>query len=402
MMMEGAISALDSTMALRSRARFSTRPYTRLRLMRLDALGPKQIERWDRLGAQAGVGSIFAQPWFMRRSLEHFGRGPDVLLGFVEDRDGEWLGALPLENAFRMGRVPFPHWKGWDHPNQFIGSPLVRRETAEAFWKVLLAELDRMMRFRFALRFTNLPLDDAATLALFRVCEARGREMMVDTRFRRAKLVTADKEAAGWHRALAPSFRRRIEGLGRKLEREVGPIEFLTVSDPVQAACWRDRFLALEHSGWKGLAGSSLASRSETAGFFTDVTGEAARRGELEIAVLRAGGKVLAISTYFIRGCRGFGFKMAYDQEFGRYGPGLLLMHHLTARLIDGGVSQFDSCSAPDQEPISNLWPERREFVNCSVAIGGTIRRGLFRALRTCQSLRNRNIRNPHGEPLQG
>lgn len=388
MMMEGAIAAVDSAVALGARGRIAPFPMARLRLLRLDALDGDHAARWDRLGAEAETTSVFAQPWFVRQSLEHFGGGQDTVLGFVEDSTGEWLGVLPLGTVSHLGRVPLPHWKGWDHPNQFIGGPLVRHGAAEIFWRVLLPALDRVAPWRFGLRLTNLPLDDAATRALFSLCRQRGRDMMVDRRFARAELVP-DQDQGGCHHLPAP-FRRRIEGLVRKLEREVGPVEFFTVGAAAQSGPWLEHFLEMENAGWKGSASSSLASTAATTAFFAGVTMAAAQRGELEIAVLRAGGQVIAMSTYFLHGGRGFGFKMAYDQTFRRHAPGLLLMHRLTGRLIEGGVTRFDSCSAPDQEPISRLWQDRREFVDCSVAIGGPLRRGVFRALCAGQKLRRR------------
>ncbi len=348
--------------------------------------------RWDELGEAAGLGDIFTQPWFMRPSLQHFAPRRGMSLAVAQRPDGEWVGMLPIAPAMLHGRMPLPHWTGCDHPNQFIGGPLVKAGEEQEFWVAMLAALDRSRELRFGLRLAKLPLDAPATAALFDLCREQRRDILVESVFERATLVARSLQADRWHAGLKSSFRRRIEGLWRKLDREAGPTEFVTTRRAEEIGPWIEAFLRLEDSGWKGQAKSSLASRQATHAFYEDVVRAAARRGELEIAALVTAGRILAISTHFVAGERGFGFKMAFDQAYRSYAPGLLLLHRLTRHLIDCGVAEFDSCSAPDQQPISRLWAERRAFINCTLALGGKRRRAVFRAFRDIERSRKPDV----------
>jgi CelD/BcsL family acetyltransferase involved in cellulose biosynthesis len=331
--------------------------------------------RWDALGRDPASPSIFAQPWFTRAGLRHCQGGDKALLAVVSDRDGDWVGVLPLVSRLRYGKAPFPHWAAWDHPNQFRGTPLVRRGDAARFWRTLLAGLDSGRFGRLALRLNGLPLDDQVTLALTQVCAETGRACKIDRRYARAALRVDQPDDPG---ALKPSRRRRIASLERKAERELGPLAWRIsrASGEVEPAL--GRFLALERAGWKGAVGSALDCAADTSAFVAAIADPAARAGRIEIAELVVGDRVLAASVHFIGPREGFGYKLAYDETLAAYGPGLLLLNRLTGHFRAGGMKRIDSCCAPGQEPIGSLWPDRLDLVDCGIALGSPLlRRGL-------------------------
>ena len=359
-------------------------PQSFARLPRLEAGGAKlqlvtladiDHARWDALGRDPASPSIFAQPWFTRAGLAHCPGGGKARLAVVSDGNGDWLGVLPIVPRLRYGRAPFPHWAAWDHPNQFRGTPLVRQGEASRFWRVLLAGLDRRGFGRMALRLQGLPLGDPVTDALIEVAEETGRTCKIDRHYARAMLMADRPEAAA---ALKGSRRRRIASLERKAERELGALEWRVSRSPDDMKPALARFLALERAGWKGRAGSALGSRSGTSEFIAAIACAAAALGQIEIAELIAGGDLLAASVHFTGPGEGFGFKMAYDEARAACGPGLLLLGRLTEHFRAGGPRRIDSCCAPGQEPISSLWPDRLQLVDCGIAIGpGAMRRGL-------------------------
>ncbi len=351
-----------------------------LRLLRPAALSAQGQAAWDALGDEAEAPSVFAEPWFTRCSLAHCDPRREVLLAVVEDESGRWLGVLPVVPALRQGRSPVPAWIGWRHPNQFVGSPLVRRGQAERFWRDLLHGLGRHGH-RLSLVLGALPADDPVTDALLRICAAEGRAIVIDRRIARACLRSGDAPEQG------AKQRSRIRGLERKLAAEVGAVGFEPVHDPDAVDGLLDMFLALELSGWKGRAGSALASSGGTRAFFRDVCRAAAARGRLEAASLSSGGRILAISLQLGGATWLCGFKTAYDEAFGRYAPGLLLLDRLTQGYVERGVAAVDSCALPEQQPVSRLWPGRRELIDCRVALGGAVRGRLFEGMLACERL---------------
>ena len=346
-----------------------------LRLLRACDLSPADHACWDDLGSDPATRSVFAEPWFTRASLAHCPGGNQALLAIVRDRSGDWLGAMPLVPRLLYGRAPFPHWAAWSHPNQFLGTPLARNGQSARFWKGLLAGLDRRGVGRLALRLAGMSLDDDVTRALFQLCREERRPCRIDSRYQRAVLHAAQP---GEPDPLKGSRRRRIASLERKAEREIGPLAWRVSRTEAALGPALDRFLALEQAGWKGQAGSALACRDSTRDFFAAATRAASGLGRLEVTELVAGDRLLAASAHFTGPDEGFGYKMAYDESLAGYGPGLMLLNRLTAHFRETGPARIDSCSAPGQEPIGSLWPDRIELVDCGIALGrGLRRRGL-------------------------
>jgi len=347
-------------------------------LLRPDDLSARDEAAWDDLGRTAELPSVFAEPWFMRRALEHGDQARAARLGVVEDENGRWLGVLPVVPALRQGRSPVPAWIAWRNPNQFVGSPLVRSGHAERFWYGLLHGLGADGR-RVSLVLGDLPVDDPVTEGLLRACAEHDRPFVTDRRLARACLRENDRPGQ------CAKQRSRIRGLERKLAAEVGPVAFELAGDAGRTEDLLETFLALEQSGWKGRAGSALACTDATRGFFRDVCRAAAAMDRLEVATLSAGGRIVAMSTQ-IRGAGWlYGFKAAYDEAFARYAPGLLLLDRLTQSYVERGGVAVDSCAAPDQQPVSRLWTGRRELIDCRVALGGAVRARLFGAMLACE-----------------
>lgn len=352
-----------------------------LRLLDPRNIGQRDTEAWDDLGRNAEPSGVFAEPWFVGRSLEYCDTPGIARLAVIEGLDGRWVGAMPVAPVTRQGRSPLPAWNGWSHPNRFAGTPLVRRGAARDFWRGLIDGLGRCGGARTALCLRDLPLDDPVNQALLQECDQVGRPFEIDRTFRRALLLAGQGSVPP---EPCPKQASRIRGLERKLEREVGPVS-LELAGPEKVEGMLAQFLALERAGWKGHAGSAMDCADETRGFFLAVLRDAAARRSFEAGILRAGERVLAISTQLGGSGQRFGFKMAYDESFACYAPGLLLLNRLTDSFVERQVGQVDSCAAPDQQPISRLWPERRELIDCRVALGGPVAWGVFSAMLGCE-----------------
>lgn len=348
----------------------------RLRLVPFAALTAQDMRRWDELGQQAATASAYAQPWFMRQSLAHCDPAGTALLAILHDEDNRWLGVLPLIRANRIGRAPLPSWQAWSHPNRFVGTPLVRAGAAQLFWRGLLTGLSQASQRELALCLSDLALDDPVNLALFEVCAADERTMALDRRYARALLRPDNPPAIG------AKQRRRLDLLARKLSCELGPPQFRLICDPAAITALLATFLDIERSGWKGAGGSAMACSEQNRSLFTAIVEDGATRGCCELAVLSVPGRVLALSSQLTGKGRSYGFKMAYDEGYAAYAPGLLLLDWLTCEhAASGSAIPIDSCAAPGQLPVSRLWHDRCELVDCRVALGGGLRRGAMQAL---------------------
>jgi hypothetical protein len=153
-------------------------------------------------------------------------------------------------------------------------------------------------------------------------------------------------------------------------------------------AAWAQEFLALERRGWKGAAGSALASDPRTETLFLEALAGAARHGRLERLAIRLDDRPLAMLASFVTPPGAFSFKTAFDEDFARFSPGVLLQRENLALLSRSGVHWADSCAAADHPRIDHIWRERREIVRLSIGIGGALRRGAFKLIAARETRR--------------
>ncbi len=173
---------------------------------------------------------------------------------------------------------------------------------------------------------------------------------------------------------------------------EQGTLAVVRRHDVEGIGTWIEHFLALELRGWKGEAGSALASADATAGLFRESMMAAAERGGLERLSLELDGAPIAMLATLIAPPGAFSYKTAFDERFARFSPGVLLQLENLALLERAGIRWVDSCAAPDHPMIDSLWRERRAIGRVSVAIGGAARRALFGRIAAFEL-----SRNPHG-----
>ena len=357
-----------------ARDRAATDGYA-VRLLRHAELTAADHARWADLSTAAGSGNIFAEHWFMDAALRHSGSARDARLAIVSRGDGVWQGVLPLKPEPRFGRWPAANWQSWAATNQFLGSPLVRPGAAHGFWRALLRHLDDQTDGRMLLHCRQFAWDDPTCAALVDICGEGERGFRLLDRFDRpARLPGGDVVPDGKAQA-------RLRSLRRRLEREHGPVAIDMQASAGDCGDWIDQFLALEKSGWKGQAGSALACDPETEGLFREVIAQGQMRGRARLAALMAGGRPIAMSSWFVGGDHGFGFKMAFDEGFRTYAPGLLLMRHIADRIGEHPAMVFDTCTPTAGGCTRPLWGGHRTIFECAVAVGPPLRRLCFDAL---------------------
>ena len=232
--------------------------------------------------------------------------------------------------------------------------------------------------------------------ALDDVCEAGRRNMALVHRQERA-LLAGDMEPEAYYAAAMRTKKRKELRRQKNRLGELGELSFArhhgaSALDRLGLDKWIDEFLALERSGWKGDTDSALACADDTRTLFREALQGAATAGKLELLDLRLDGKPLAMLVNFICAPGSFSFKTAFDEEYSRFSPGVLLQIENLALLTRDGVDWCDSCAAEGHPMIDSLWTGRRVIGRYSVAIGGKARRAIFGLL-----LHARNRQNGQG-----
>lgn len=334
------------------------------------------ISAWDDLAAHAAEPNIFSESWFLRPALEQFDAMDKVRLFTVWDGD-QLCGLMPLATLPRYGRWPVPHVQNWLHHNAFLGSPLVRKGYADYFWRELLAGLDTDLGQGLFFHINGLTIGGEVARALVVICDAQRRRCALVQQTDRALLEHGLTPAAYYEQAVRSKKRKELRRQKNRLAEE-GALTFTRDDSSTGLAEWTEEFLALEKRGWKGRNGSALANFPETRALFSEVLAGAAALGKVERLDLRLEGRPLAMLVNFHSPPGSFSFKTAFDEDFARYSPGVLLQVENLALLDRADIEWCDSCAAQGHPMIDSIWTGRRSIGRYSIAIGGAGRRTIF------------------------
>ena len=368
---------MGSASSFRTRAR-QPAAGAALRLLTLAELEePALLAAWERLASRAAEPNPFFEPWYLLPSLRQWGEGVRVKAWFHE---GRLAGLMPVARAARYYGHPLTHASVWLHANTFCGVPLIAAGNEDAFWRDMLAHFDRRARRALFLHLPMMPADGPANSALERVLAASPRAHFTVAEENRA-LLTGERSAEAYLEA-AMSAKKRKE-LRRQHNRlaEEGALVIERLEDDTGLAEWTAEFLALEAAGWKGEAGSALASAPDTRSLFEQSLAGAAAAGRLERLALRLDGRAIAMLVNFVTPPGAYSFKTAFDEDYARFSPGMLLQLENLALLARPAIQWTDSCAVEGHPMIERLWRDKRRMISRNIAIGGPLRRGLFRLL---------------------
>lgn len=340
------------------------------------AIDARTAAAWTDLAAQAAEPNSFAERWFVEAGLRHFAVSDDVRIVQIWDEDGaRLLGLLPLIVCARYGRVPVRHVQNWKHANDFLSVPLIRAGHEHDFWTQMLRTLDEADWAPGFVHLNGLVEDGPAHAALVDAAAALRRPCETVHRTIRALLASPLSPEAYYADTVRKKKRKELGRIARRLG-DLGTVTNATLTRADEIAPWTDAFLRLEQAGWKGRAGSALASAPDTAAFFRDVVAGAFAAGRLEFRRMDLDGAPIAMLINFIASPGSFSFKTAFDERYARFSPGVLIQLDNLALMSRPDIDWMDSCAAEGHPMIDSLWGERRAIVRVSVPLSG-FQRGL-------------------------
>lgn len=355
-------------------------PVSQMRLLSIaEVADPAFVIAWERLVARASEPHPFFEPWFLLPSLRQWGVADRVTVK-AWFHDGRLAGLMPIVRSAKYYSHIVTHATGWLHANAFCGVPLVAAGLEEAFWCAVLAHFDRRARRALFLHLPMLPAEGPLAAALERVLAGGDRAHYVVAEENRALLAGELGAQAYLDESMSAKKRKELRRQHNRLAEE-GTLAFERLEGEAGLAEWTREFLALEAAGWKGEAGSALASAPDTAALFTQSLSGAAAAGRLERLALRLDGRAIAMLANFITPPGAYSFKTAFDEAYARFSPGMLLQLENLALLERPDVAWADSCAAQGHPMIERLWRGQRRMVSRNIAIGGPLRRAAFRLL---------------------
>jgi hypothetical protein len=162
--------------------------------------------------------------------------------------------------------------------------------------------------------------------------------------------------------------RKELKRLRNRLD-EQGDLKALTLVKNADATPFIDAFLKLEATGWKGNRGTALAKQPSVATATRHALTALHALGKLRFWSLQLDGMIIASLFAYADGnklCLG---KIAYDESFGKYSPGVLLILHATEDIFrEGTITEVDSSAIPNHPMIDRIWRNRIAMADVMVA----------------------------------
>jgi CelD/BcsL family acetyltransferase involved in cellulose biosynthesis len=144
-----------------------------------------------------------------------------------------------------------------------------------------------------------------------------------------------------WRELTRERWRTPIERLARKMRRD-HDADIRLVEAPGDVAATIDAGLALEAAGWKGREGTAIASAPATAAFYRGVAAAFAAQDRLRVSSISLDGRLVAFTLCLLYGNRLWQLKIAFDEDFRKLAPGLVLHVEAVQRCHELGLRAYE------------------------------------------------------------
>jgi CelD/BcsL family acetyltransferase involved in cellulose biosynthesis len=325
----------------------------------VERISPEDLGRWRELAARAAEPNPFFEPEYVLPLARGVGELDAVQLLVVAEA-AEWRACMPVHGG-RFHHMPLPSVSAWrgHHLYGLLGTPLVDRErSAEALGALVRALLAR--RGIWFAGIDTVALDGPLTPAIEGVMGSLRHPPIYLERYERAAL-RRRPEATYLEESLSAKKRKELRRQRRRLAEALGG-EPEVVERAGEDAAY-DEFITLEAAGRMRERGTVLAADRGHARFFREMCREFAELGRLQIPSLRVAGRTVATQVNLIAGDTIYGIKIAYDDEWAAYSPGIQLEIEMVAAFHERSEARLvDSCAAPNNVTFNRLWPDRRQL----------------------------------------
>jgi CelD/BcsL family acetyltransferase involved in cellulose biosynthesis len=323
---------------------------------------------WRELVRRAIEPNVFLEPGFALAAAQRFA---DSDLGVLAAYAGPRLvGLLPGRvEGIAAGR-PVPMFVAWTHPFAPLSTPLIDRDfTADAV-PALMSAMSALPGAPKAALFPLLPDTSVAARLIALELASNGQTVTRLNLHARAALMRDDDEPFS---ILSARKRKELNRQRRRLA-EAGYLENQVSFEVREVRAAVAEFIDLEKRGWKGRAGSAVAFDPSSAEFMIEAVAALARERKVRVDRLSLDGRTIAAAITLYSGDYAWFWKIAYDEEFARYSPGVQLTVDLTAVFeSDRQLAMIDSCAVADHSMIDHLWSGRLAMADWLVPLDGSL-----------------------------
>jgi hypothetical protein len=335
----------------------------------------EHLGAWEDLSLSALEANVFYEHWMLMPALTNLAhQGVSLLFIYEEDVQSgstpKLIGLVPVQLKRGYRGVPAKILTSWKHSQCFCCTPLVRRGFEEVFFQTLFKWLDESKGTGIFFELKHFRADGPFRNKLEIWMKSSGR-IYCETDCHKRALLCPGKDAEEYiEKALERKRRKEYRRLYNRFS-ELGDLDLAVMESDADVRNWIDEFLTLEASGWKGKQGTAFSSNESERAFFEAVICSAHERGNLLMIAYRLNRTPVAMKIDFCAAEAIYAFKIAYDENYAQYSPGVLLeLEHI--RYIHKGknTSWVDSCASPNHPMIDRLWTERRSIATWNLSCG--------------------------------
>lgn len=348
------------------------------------------VPAWDALARDSLEPNPFYESWALLPALEHLADSDvAVLLVWQDASHARLIGLFPLLREYAYQKFPVCHWSNWLHPHCPLGTPLLHKLYARQALHGLFTWLHEHSGAT-VFSFNKVATDGLFYAELQDIVQEQGSFLDASDHWERALLNTPlsaeDYLRAHQRKKKFKDFARLRRRLG-----EIGSLSFdvLLPGELYDLDQWIRDFLRLEHAGWKGRQQSAMSCHQHESQFAEALIRKAAAYGQLMMLRMRLDDKAIAIKLNLVGAAQGvFTFKIAYDEDYAQYSPGVLLeVENMHKVLDDLHLGWIDSCTTPDHPLFDHLWIERRQMASVHVSTRHLFSKPLMHTMRLAKSV---------------
>ncbi len=325
--------------------------------------------QWSELAKRAIEPNVFYEPSFAMAAAPLFGAAAGAALVWSHDTPPRLLGLFPARIERRRYGIPLPVLTGWTHPYAPLGSPLVDAAMCEAVISAWFDHIARSPQLPKLVLLPYLPCTGALAAAIDAAVATRNGKSASFARHSRAFLAPSEERETYLSRAIDGKKRKELRRQRKRLA-DLGSVIF-DESAVGSAGAALDDFFHLEARGWKGRAGTAARCQPDVLKFMRAAVTTLAQEDKARVTRLCVDTNPVAALVTLRSGRTAWCWKIAYDETYARFSPGVQILVNITERLLrDQTITRADSCATPEHPMIDHVWRERLELADRLMCIG--------------------------------
>ena len=253
---------------------------------------------------------------------------------------------------------------GFSPALEFLGNPFCKLHEPCGFLyrdeAALALLLNAVIALGKPLKLDKLPRTPAVAHAF---AHARRRTFSPSPKIARSLFVPREGEWALFEASMSKSSRETLRRK-RKQAEKLGPITFQSYApDEAELPALLQDLIRIEGSGWKGAAGTAIASNPHQRRFFEIYGAVAAKLGIVRVFVMRIGEEVAAVRLAIeYLNCL-WELKIGFNDAFSKCSPGQVLTHETLRYVFEHGLDGHEFLGA--DEAWERVWTDTaREYLS--------------------------------------